>query len=652
MKLLHATGIERSFGDRHILRDAHLGLSDGERVGLVGVNGSGKSTLMKILAGTLEADHGRIDRAGTFGLLHQIPTSPATRSETPCATRWAGTPPSSPTTKRRWPPRSRPGRRTAGAPRSRRLERGAQGRRDDEPPAHGTQGRRLVASVGGQPQRVALARVLLQQPDLLLLDEPTNHLDADTCEWLQGLLAGWRGGVLLVTHDRYLLEAVATRIVEVEDGVTVPYEGNYTDYLLARAERQARLEQAEEKRMALIRQEVAWASRSPAARSTKQKARLQRLDALQAQRPLPKGSDFRLNLKTGHRRGGPLLEARRLKMAYGDKVLLDDIDVVLRAGETVGILGPNSLETTLLRILAGRLQPDAGDIVKAPRLNGAVLDYTGRASTPSTVWEAAGDGNDHVFVGGEPVHVAGFLERFSFRRESFDQKVEKLPGESGRACSWRLVLHGANLLLLDEPTNDLDLLTLRILESALLDFDGAAVVVTHDRAFLDWVCDRVLASEATEPSWSTRAGCSTSPRSRPGSCRTGRAGARGCSRAAATPARAKEKKKLTYKEQQEFAALPGRIEVLEAELEQVEARLGDPSLYGGGNEAEVASLTEAVERPQGRSRPCTIAGRARSPGLASPHPRRVVRRCCPRGGGAAAESRDGARHRGAAAPRP
>ena len=606
MKLLHATGIERSFGDRHILRDAHLGLSDGERVGLVGVNGSGKSTLMKILAGTLEADHGRIDRAGTFGLLHQIPNLPGdTVGDTlRDAVGWHATLVAD----------------YEAALAAEDLDRVAalQERldRDGWSVEHkvdammnrlrtAPKDAALSRLSGGELRRVALARVLLQQPDLLLLDEPTNHLDADTCEWLQGLLAGWRGGVLLVTHDRYLLEAVATRIVEVEDGVTVPYEGSYTDYLLARAERQARLEQAEEKRMALIRQEVAWASRSPAARSTKQKARLQRLDALQAQRPLPKGSDFRLNLKTGHRRGGPLLEARRLKMAYGDKVLLDDIDVVLRAGETVGILGPNGAgKSTLLRILAGRLQPDEGDIVKAPRLHGAVLDQHRTGLDPQhTVWEAAGDGNDHVFVGGEPVHVAGFLERFSFRRESFDQKVEKLSGgERARLLLARLVLHGANLLLLDEPTNDLDLLTLRILESALLDFDGAAVVITHDRAFLDRVCDRVLAFEGdgTVVEYASRLQHVAALKAREVAAQEEQEREAAAAAPPAPPARAKERKKLTYKEQQEFAALPGRIEALEAELERVEARLGEPSLYGGGNEAEVASLTEAVERLPGQ----------------------------------------------------
>ena len=499
MHLLHATGLEKAFGDRSILRGVDLTVDPGERIGLVGVNGCGKSTLLSLLVGDEPADHGRIDRTGTLALLRQVPGLPgetvmdALRDAVAWHARLLAD----------YQAALGRGDMTAAAAFQDRLDReGWQvehkiaGVMDRLATPEGSA--RLERLSGGEARRVALARVLLQQPDLLLLDEPTNHLDADTCEWLQGLLSGWRGGVVLVTHDRYLLEAAATRIVEIDDGVGVLYEGSYTDYLLGRAERQARLNLTEDRRLAMIEREAEWASRSPAARSTKQKARLQRLDALRQVRPVRRDEEFQLDLRTGFRKGGALLELHGIVKRFGPRIVLDGVDLVISPGETVGVLGPNGAgKSTLLSILAGSLQPDQGEIRKAPRLQAALLDQDRTGLDPSsTVFEAAGDGADQVVLGDRPVHVKSFLGRFHFPRESYDQKVAALSGgERARLLLARLMLHGANLLLLDEPTNDLDLLTLQILEAALLDFDGGAVVVTHDRAFLDRVCDRVVVFE-------------------------------------------------------------------------------------------------------------------------------------------------------------
>ena len=355
MHLLHAADIEKSFGDRHVLRGATLTIGPGDRVGLVGVNGSGKSTLLRILSGKMPQDHGRLDRVGTQGLLEQIPDLPGqtVREALDEAVGWHA--------RLLAEYHAALDRQDLGAAATlqERLDRegwtvahkvAGMMQRLGTPPGDA----RLERLSGGEKRRIALARVLLEQPDLLMLDEPTNHLDADTCEWLEGLLASWRGGVLLVTHDRYLLESVATRIVEIEDGETVAYEGSYTDYLISRAERQARLEKAEDKRLALIEQEAAWAARSPAARSTKQKARLLRLDALRDQRALLRRSEFDLELKPTSTRSGPLLEARGLKMGFGGRTLMRGLDLVLRPGERLGILGPNGAgKSTLLRILSG-----------------------------------------------------------------------------------------------------------------------------------------------------------------------------------------------------------------------------------------------------------------------------------------------------------
>ena len=599
MHLLHASGIEKAFGDRAVLRGCDLALAPTDRVGLVGVNGSGKSTLLKILAGAMEADHGRVDRAGTWALLHQEPRLPGAtvRASVEQAVGWHQD------LLAAYEAAMAAGDTAQAGALQDRLERegwsiahkvDAVMARLGLPPGDAE----LERLSGGERRRVALARALLQQPDLLLLDEPTNHLDAETCEWLQTMLTGWRGAVLIVTHDRYLLEAVANRIVEVEDGQTVGYEGSYTDYLLERAERRAQAARKEDRRLALITQEVEWAARSPAARSTKQKARLQRLDALKAVRPITREEEFHLDLRTGHRKGGPLLELHGVRKAFGDRVILSGADLVLRAGETVGVVGPNGAgKSTLLSILQGTLAPDAGDIQRAPRQQVAVLDQhrTG-LDLGASVWEAAGDGNDHVTVGDRSVHVATFLDRFQFPREIHDQKVEALSGgERARLLLARLMLHGANVLLLDEPTNDLDLLTLQILEAALMDYDGCAVVVTHDRAFLDRVCDRVIAldGDGTVVGYASRLQHLAARQEKQ---REAAAAAREQAEAEAAPAAARREAPRTrtrrsFKENREYAALPGRIEAAEQEQEAVAAALSDPATYQPGGETRLAELT-------------------------------------------------------------
>jgi ABC transport system ATP-binding/permease protein len=587
MHLLHADGVEKAFGDRAILKGCDLAVGPGDRVGLVGVNGSGKSTLLRILAGEEAPDLGTVTVHGRRVLLAQEPHLPfATVGEAADdALAWhdalmadyqaaleAGD------------------MQTAGRLQGRLdlvgWERGhevdAMLDRLDCPPRDAPIGRLS----GGERRRVALARALLARPEVLLLDEPTNHLDAETIEWLQARLQGHDGALILVTHDRYLLEAVADRIVEVEHGVTVAYDGSYADYLVARAERHARLRQTEDRRLAMLRREAAWAARSPAARSTKQKARLQRLDALRTGAgPVPEDRAFDLDLSTGLQTGRAVLELHGLDKAYGDRVLLDGLDLNLLAGERLGVLGPNGAgKSTLLRILAGAEPADAGVVHKAPRFRVAVLDQhrTG-LDEEDTVFEAAGQGNDHVMVGDRPVHVAGFLARFLFPRAMLDQRVATLSGgERARLLMARLLLAGCNLLLLDEPTNDLDLQTLRVLEEALLSFDGACVVVTHDRAFLDRVCTRVLAfhGDGEVVSYQDRQQYRREVERRRAAASTPVDPDKHAAREAHEARKqAKRQDRLSYAEARELKALPARIEALEDELAELEATLADPATW-------------------------------------------------------------------------
>jgi ATP-binding cassette subfamily F protein uup len=447
---------------------------------------------------------------------------------------------------------------------------------------------------GGEARRVALARVLLDAPDLLLLDEPTNHLDADTVDWLEGVLRNWHGAVVLVTHDRYLLEAVADRIVEVDDGICVGYSGSYADYLITRAERRVGMERAEDRRLSLIASEAAWASRSPAARTTKQKGRLQRLEALQSKRALSRERLFSLDFRTGDP-GGTVLELDGISKSYPGRLLIDGLDLALMPGERIGVFGPNGAgKSTLLRLLTGVEEADRGEIRRGARISVGVLDQARTGLDPDeTVLFAAGRGATHVELGGRTIHTSGFLQRFLFGRTMLHQRVGTLSGgERARLLLVRLLLQGCNLLLLDEPTNDLDLQTLRVLEEALMGFDGTAIVVTHDRAFLDRVCTSVLAFEGE--------GQVVRYASRAQYLKAKEAARRAAALAAQAPTKAKRVRapapktvrKLSFAERSELEALPGKIEGLEAEQKEIEERLGRPESYTDGT--DVAALTRAL----------------------------------------------------------
>ncbi|HEX7084895.1 MAG TPA: energy-dependent translational throttle protein EttA, partial [Vicinamibacterales bacterium] len=351
---------------------------------------------------------------------------------------------------------------------------------------------------GGERRRVALCRLLLSAPDLLLLDEPTNHLDAESVAWLEHFLANYPGTVVAVTHDRYFLDNVAGWILELDRGHGIPWEGNYSSWLEQKQNRLALEEKAETKRQRTLQRELEWIRMSPRARQAKGKARLNAYEELLNQDTAKKIETAEIYIPPGPRLGDVVVEARNLRKGYGDVLLMDDVTFTLPRGGIVGVIGPNGAgKTTLFRMITGQEQPDAGTLRIGETVVIGYVDQTRDALRPdATVWEEISDGKDEIEMGKRTVPSRAYCSWFNFKGAAQQRKVGTLSGgERNRVHLAKLLKKGSNLLLLDEPTNDLDVDTLRALEDALLDFAGCAVVISHDRWFLDRIATHILAFE-------------------------------------------------------------------------------------------------------------------------------------------------------------
>jgi energy-dependent translational throttle protein EttA len=351
---------------------------------------------------------------------------------------------------------------------------------------------------GGERRRVALCRLLLSQPDLLLLDEPTNHLDAESVEWLERHLAEYKGTVVAVTHDRYFLDNVAGWILELDRGRGIPYRGNYSGWLEQKQARLAQSEKQEIARQRTIAAELEWVRTNPKGRRTKSKARLANYEALLAGEAEVKLDQVQIHIPAGPRLGDVVIEAKELRKGFGDRLLIEDLSFSLPRGGIVGVIGPNGAgKTTLFRMITGAEQPDGGTLRIGDTVVLAYVDQSRDALDDSrSVWEEISDGLDQIKVGDRWVNSRQYTASFNFRGSDQQKKVAKLSGgERNRLHLAKLLRGGGNLLLLDEPTNDLDVDTLRALEEALLSFAGCAVVISHDRWFLDRVATHVLAFE-------------------------------------------------------------------------------------------------------------------------------------------------------------
>jgi len=357
---------------------------------------------------------------------------------------------------------------------------------------------------GGERRRVALCRTLLEEPDMLLLDEPTNHLDAESVAWLERYLAEFPGTVVAVTHDRYFLDNVAGWILELDRGAGIPYEGNYSSWLEQKRTRLAQEEKQASARQRTLERELEWVRMSPRARQTKSKARIQKYEELATAAEGEKVMQNEIVIPPPARLGNDVVIAKGLKKAYGEKVLFDDLSFSLPRGGIVGIIGPNGAgKTTLFRMIAGKEKADGGQLTIGDTVQLAYVDQARELNDANTVYKEVSEGNDIIMVGKREMQARAYLAQFNFKGPDQQKKVKDLSGgERNRLHLAKLLKSGGNLLLLDEPTNDLDVDTLRALEEALVDFPGCAVVISHDRWFLDRIATHILAFEGnSETVW-------------------------------------------------------------------------------------------------------------------------------------------------------
>ncbi len=492
--------------DKEVLRDVSLSFYPGAKIGVLGYNGSGKSTLLKIMAGIDREFRGTAALApnATVGLLEQEPQlDPAKDVRGNVEDGVAET---RDLLNRFNELAANYSEETADefARLQEKIDAADAWNLDTMldtamdalrlPPADAD----VTKLSGGERRRVALCRLLLSAPDLLLLDEPTNHLDAESVAWLELHLRDYRGTIVAITHDRYFLDNVAGWILELDRGRGIPYEGNYSGWLEQKQKRMEQEERQDNARKKVLAQELEWVRMNASARRAKPRARLNAYEALLAEDRNVKLDQVQIHIPAGPRLGDVVVEADGVKKGFGDKLLIEDLSFKLPRGGIVGVIGPNGAgKTTLFKMITGQEQPDAGTFKVGETVRLAYVDQSRDALDPEkTVWEEISGGDDQIAVGDQKMSSRAYTSGFNFKGTDQQKKVGKLSGgERNRVHLAKLLRSGGNLLLLDEPTNDLDVDTLRALEEALLSFGGCAVVISHDRWFLDRIATHVLAFE-------------------------------------------------------------------------------------------------------------------------------------------------------------
>ena len=615
MNLISAHDVRKRHGTRTLLDGVSITIAEGDRLGLIGINGAGKSTLIRVLLGLEDIDAGEIQRKRGFTYT-MVAQSPELDPEATVFTMVKRGQEKYETIKRTIEQLATQMANTTDDRAIAKLieEQSAlsdaleiaggwniEHRVDAAMHALGVPPRdRAIATLSlGEKRRVALCAAMLEQPELLVLDEPTNHIDVQAIEWLEQELAIYPGALILVTHDRWFLDRVANRHAELDRGDLRLYDGNYSDYLAARAEREAIAIKQEHTRLRAIENELQWVRRRAPARSTKQQARLDRFDQLVAARPKAATHVASFRLPHPTRIGNTILEVRRISKSLAKKNLIRDFDFILKRGDKLGIVGPNGAgKTTLLRMIHGETTPDSGDIVLGQNTCIAYADQRRILNDKNTVLAEVAGKSDVIEVGDETLSVYSFLEGLLFNAASQRTLVSSLSGgERSRVALAKALRVSSNVLILDEPTNDLDLPTLRVLEDAIIDYPGCALIVSHDRYFLDRVTTGILAFTGDgkivrfDGNYEAfRAAQNKSAAIEPAKIPTNQ------DIVAAKPVAKNKKRTLTFKEKNEFLAMEVQILQAEAQVSQLESEVGDPQqirLLGAAIKDKLSALEAA-----------------------------------------------------------
>jgi len=505
--IYHMQGLTKTWpGGKKVLDNVHLSFYPDAKIGVLGVNGSGKSTLLRIMSGIDKefVGEGWVADGARVGYLQQEP--PLDGSLNVRGNVMVGVAKQQAILDRYNELAMNYSDETADEMMKLQDEIEAQGLWDlDSKVDQAMDALRCPADdadveklSGGERRRVALCQLLLAQPELLLLDEPTNHLDAETVSWLEGHLRTYPGAILIVTHDRYFLDNVTGWILELDRGRGIPYEGNYTSWLAQKQKRLIQEGRESEAQQKALEREAEWMQQSPKARQAKSKARIQRYEDL-VQKQNDKGpTTAQIIIPVAERLGNHVIDFDGLSKGYNDRLLIDTLSFKLPPGGIVGVIGPNGAgKTTLFRMITGQEKPDSGSITIGDSVQLGYVDQSRDALDPNkTVWEEISEGNEIIYLGKREINSRGYCSTFNFKGGDQQKKVGMLSGgERNRVHLAKMLKSGANLLLLDEPTNDLDVETLRALEEALEDFAGCAVIISHDRFFLDRIATHMLAFE-------------------------------------------------------------------------------------------------------------------------------------------------------------